>query len=484
MKRIMRILSIILLTAVVCIPGVSALPAYANSAQTYFFGVDANGTFLLDESPIVVEKEVLTFDIDNFPDNYYETAEDYAKYDARVTAEYTFYNPADYTVTSRLLFPFGNLPSYVGYDYDETTGEESPYSDTDKYDITIDGEAIEKEIRHTLISTYEYFETDRDTAWVCDGFVEDEFFSPDMTVTEYVYDVDSRYFGFDIPYGKGNYRVCLPSQKYAYPLESGNMRIGGEAGYNTIEVSLFIFGEPWENPPKCGRYGTSGLETRYEDGLKLRPKTIRTITFSEFALSNWSKDLGVSQNDWCNAVVAEMNESGYANHPIVSCYKHNLKFESELMRWYEYEITLAPGQRIVNGVTAPIYPSIDSDWNPSIYEYTYLLSPAKTWKSFGELKIVVNTPFFLVDTETEGFEKTDTGYELTLPTLPEGELRFTLSSSEEPEEPKVNYGYLILFSLPIIGIGIVIFSVVGGIIALVVIICKIRKKKKIERKEE
>lgn len=67
------------------------------------------------------------------------------------------------------------------------------------------------------------------------------------------------------------------------------------------------------------------------------------------------------------------------------------------MRWYKYDITLKPSERIINAVTAPIYPSIDLDWTPAIFEYTYLLSPAKTWKCFGELKLVINTPYFITE---------------------------------------------------------------------------------------
>lgn len=84
-----------------------------------------------------------------------------------------------------------------------------------------------------------------------------------------------------------------------------------------------------------------------------------------------------------------------------------------LMRWYEYEITVEPGANIINTVTAPIYPSIKSDYNPPIYGYTYLLSPAQTWKSFENLEIVINTPYYIIDSELDGFTKTENGYKLT-----------------------------------------------------------------------
>ena len=112
------------------------------------------------------------------------------------------------------------------------------------------------------------------------------------------------------------------------------------------------------------------------------------------------------------------------------------------MRWYEYTLTLEPGQTLKNAVTAPLYPAIDAGYTPSLYAYTYLLSPAKTWAQFGELEVVVKTPYYMTECGIDGFTKTDGRYALTLPGLPEGELTFTLSESENPQPPKWSSLYL------------------------------------------
>ena len=94
-----------------------AVPAWANSAQTQWEGVDASGTIVReDDSPIIAEKELLTFDIQEFPENHYFDLDSYLAYSGKVTAEYTFFNPADYTVTATLLFPFGCEPMYASYE--------------------------------------------------------------------------------------------------------------------------------------------------------------------------------------------------------------------------------------------------------------------------------------------------------------------------------------------------------------------------------
>ena len=116
---------------------------FANSAQTRWTGTDSTGAIVLDEdSPIIVEKELLTFDIQEFPQSYYHDMNEFLAYSAKVTAEYTFYNPSDYHVSATLAFPFGGTADYA---YVEDT------VDTNKYDITIDGEVIDKQIRHTLL---------------------------------------------------------------------------------------------------------------------------------------------------------------------------------------------------------------------------------------------------------------------------------------------------------------------------------------------
>ena len=100
-----------------------AVPASANSAQTQWRGTDATGAIVTEnDCPLIVEHELLTFDIGQFPESYYREVSDYLAYSGRVTAEYTFYNPADYSVDATLVFPFGAIPDY-GHIRDGETDE-------------------------------------------------------------------------------------------------------------------------------------------------------------------------------------------------------------------------------------------------------------------------------------------------------------------------------------------------------------------------
>ena len=189
---------------------------------------------------------------------------------------------------------------------------------------------------------------------------------------------------------------------------------------------------------------------------------------------NYPEDAGILEHDWYNAVVANLNYSSRGfSYGIIGEYAGDLS--STLMRWYEYEITLEPGQKIVNTVTAPIYPSINTNYEPDVFGYTYLLSPAKTWKSFGELEIVVNTPYFISNSSIDGFAKTETGYTVKLDGLPDGELTFDLAASEKPVR-KVS-PYQTVFTIVIVIICVVIALLVGGVVLAVVLIRKKKAKK-------
>ncbi len=432
--------------------GGGRMVAAANSAQTWFEGVDAVGAMMVDkESPIIVEKELLTFDIQVLPKNYYQSAEERLEYNAKVTAEYTFYNPSAYTVTSKLLFPFGVEASYGDGYYDEGSEGYVEADDTQKYDITVNGNVVEKKIRHTLSNEYDQFELEQDLALICDGYAADDFYFPELPVTRYAFKASgvdtSKYpaacVGFDVPKGVGDYRVYFPERNGFRTLNGGEeLRmqafVKGLSPYDGIgeyKFEAYVFGTPFSDLPSWKFYEDGSVEDGEEIDGNVTLIASTEMTFEEFALSNYpnSQDKTVSKSDWYNALVAELKDGVKDwEFPIVDCYRHSKNFRRSLMRWYEYTITVAPNERIVNAVTAPLYPAINMRYSPSVYEYTYLLSPAKTWKSFGELEIAVNTPYYVTKSNIGGLKKTEKGYSVLLDGLPEGELEFELSTSETP----------------------------------------------------
>lgn len=431
--------------ALVCVFLLSAMlvvPASANSAQTQWEGVDSAGAIVRDGgSPIIVEKELLTFDIQEFPDNHYFDLDSYLAYSGKVTAEYTFFNPADYAVTATLLFPFGCEPMYATNEY---YGK-----DTEKYDILIDGQPVEKVMRYTLSSGFDQFELETDLALLHDDYVTDSFYTLDLPVTKYVFmpsGVDTETYGaadagFDMVRDDPERRIYFVDQNGLHTQDDGDLRV--HSGVENGEaITVYVIGQDYAEFPQWKFYQDGGVEDGEEIDGTMTLESREELSFRDLALSKWSADSGVSEIDWYNAIVAMLTGSSDSTGSNLHLWDlGSLDLSRYLMRWYEYEISVGPGERIANTVTAPIYPDIDSRYEPPVFEYTYLLSPAQTWSEFGNLDIIVNTPYYMTVSGPEGFQYNNPGYELHLTGLPEGELTFTLCSEQEPKAPAFN-GYV------------------------------------------
>ena len=305
MKRTFTTILVVLLLATTLV-----VPAYANSAQTHWRGVDSTGAVIMGENcPIEVTKEVLTFDISEFPDNYYREMEEYLAYTGKVTAEYTFYNPTDLTVTATLAFPFGTQPDY-GNVYDDETQTYLTFVDTEKYDITINGEAIEKEIRYTLKPSGSQFKLSEDLPRLSDTYIADSFYSPTMTVTKYTYIVggenkegliDKETYkaanvAFDWDGGDGKSKIYFPEQSGFHTQKDGDGRLGMWADNGDI-FSVYVIGQPLSTPLVMKCYQDGGVEDKEEIAGIVSLTSTETMTLEDLALGNWNEETGVSKVD-------------------------------------------------------------------------------------------------------------------------------------------------------------------------------------------
>ncbi len=458
MRRMRRLLACLVLTQFALLPSVAFQRAEANSAQRYWEGVSSTGAIVMDEDcPLEVQSEKLVFDIGEFPD--YTLKESFSAYSSNVSAEYTFYNPADYTVRATLVFPFGKIP-YWYYDGEAVSG------DADKYAITVNGENVEKKLRFTLSPFAGNFDIEKDLPLLADDYVDNEFYSPDLSVTCYQYEVSN----IDKDYNDG-YAMMKPSlnpeKSRIWFTESNGWELDGDTATlgawakNGTTFTVYVFGEPLSEMPKWSIHPRGERESVIDGTFSL--KHTAKMTFEQFIFegyfAEYPKDSEINEIDWYNAMVVALDENTNKSYGVInSRYRHN-NIKYDLMRWYEYEIEVAPKSTLVNKVTAPLYPTIDGGYSPNIHEYTYLLSPAKTWRKFGKLDIEIHTPYYLLEDEW-GFTKTETGYVLSLDGLPDSELIFKLCSSEDPEPVSNPYGWLLfLVLLPMSCTGFILHEV-------------------------
>ena len=407
-----------LIAALALVFGIAAIPAVsagANSVQKDWYGSASSGMLVTDENcPVIVESETLTFDIQTFPANYYYEQEEFDAYDAKVTAHYNFYNPADYEVNMTLVFPFGEYTSYLGEHIDESG----------KYLVTAGGERIESSVRHTL--SYGEFNAERDVAKILDGYKEDEFYSPDMPVHYYT----CRFSGFDgtkgvyvkLDYDKSNTRVFYSVAGAQFD-ETPYVLLPYEGGADPVSyvkngsvIYLFVIGKDAE-PEFSFNQSWPLFGDDIADKINV---TERDITFKDVMLVYYDEYYGVSETDWYNAAIEYLDRYGCLDFVM----------SNSLMRWFEYRLTIPAGGRLVNEVTAPLYPNINGNYSSAVYEYRYLLSPAKCWAGFGSLDITVNTPYYITGCPLGDFEKVEGGYSLHFDGLPDGELTFTMCQEQ------------------------------------------------------
>lgn len=417
-----------------------ALLVSANSAQSHWTGTTAAGAIITDGTcPVTVENEKLTFDIQEFPKQYYKEINDYLSYSGKLTAEYTLYNPENYTVNATLVFPFGRIPDY-GILYDAKTDERILTADTEKYNIMVDGIVIEKTLRHTLSPWGSQFKLNKDMALLHDGYMVDDFYSPDMPVTRYTYvshNVDTETYdaanaAFILSADPSKTKVLMENQNGGRSLDDA---VQLECWVQDEQFIVNVIGEPLGQMPEWKFYENGACEKEIDGTMTLINTEVTTL--KDFVLSEYDEKSGILEHDWYNAVIESMKHFEWEYGAIVGS-EFQFDIADQLMRWYEYKITLEPGEKIVNTVTAPIYPSFNTNYEPPIYEYTYLLSPAQSWKSFGTLDIMVNTPYHMIEDGLEKFERTDRGYVCHLTGLPKDELTFTLCSEEDPMAPGYN----------------------------------------------
>lgn len=445
--------------------------AFANSAQTWWAGTDASGVIITDgDCPVTVKNEFLTFNIPQFPESYYRDNDGMTDYSSSVTAQYTFYNPSDYDVKIKLYFPFGNKPMYFYEYYDPDTGNYISYDDTSKYEILLNDTPVEKKLRYTLDTGS--FETETAIARLRDTFTDDDFYYPEMPVTRYLFSIsgiDTKKYkaanaAFDIDPSDKNTRFYFVDQSGYHTQKDGKARLSAWAD-NGDTMTVYVIGDTSADFPEWTFYKNGGVENREKiDGtVTLKDKT--EMTFREFALTYYDSDSEISETDWYNAVVDNFNY----NKGMLGA-EGALKITNRLLRWYEYEIDIPAESEAVNTVTAPVYPEIDSHYSPAVYDYTYLLSPAKTWAAFGKLTVIINTPFYLVSSEDFTFSKTDSGYTLTNNGLPECELKFRLSTSETPTAPKKHVTDFLPVEI------IITFSIFTGLVFVIILLIAVIKR--------
>ena len=459
MKKIMRVFCLILATVLTF-----ALPAAAGKGpEPLRYGPTVYGPIPREKTPIVVEKETITFDVQQLPLASYTDQAVFDEYGTSVTSEYIFRNPTDQIVTTQLLIPVMALPDYA----------EGLKIDLSHYQITVNGAPVQTQIRYSYYDQEKSFDLTQALAWM-DFDWQDVYEDADA--------FDGLSYTDDTPVRKDTYQIHgLPEDEQRWAavwydvscLDTLLYMDGGEAFLNEmpglgVPVSK---DDPFVDLYIIGKELASMKWTENDPPTTKELIATESMCFYDFLMKDYDPSYGIPEEDWYHAALAHLNESWF----FTSFIKRGteLDMRDDLVTWVSYEITLTPGERMVSTVTVPIYPEDNSENYEGVYGYQYMQAPASRWGSVDELTLIIHTPFFLYhgvwgsnDSAiklTDLFEQTDSGYTLTSTTL-NGD-RCTLYLSTElsmkhynqnqpvahPEQQLSFFEVLMLISAPIAG---------------------------------
>lgn len=403
--------------------------AGANSAYRYYRGMDSSGAIVkTDGNTIEVAREDLTFDIYavNGGASYEPGKQGYF---GKVTAKYEFCNVADHACEVDVVFPFG-IP-YKENGENPKGKEESAERRVGA--VKVNGAEVAKVVRHTYRYDYYYFDIEEELKNFCDDFKTTGRYKPDETVYKYTVTLncaegapeekvvrfvlgkrehDKFFFDYD--------KYEKTGEKYYVEKDiRGNVfEFAFVAEDELSPASLIEVYEPYSN-------GGIGKKIAATAEIVAKEKT----TFKDFVLSFRDGESEVSEVDYFNAAVKKID---VFNERILTSATINPG--DRLMQWYEYTLSFAPGETLVNEVTVPTYPDFNAESIPEIVVFNYLLSPAKTWVDFKDLYVKVNTDMYIINNHNTNvnFTKTENGYEAYFSYLPDKELSFGLCTSPSP----------------------------------------------------
>ena len=393
---------------------------WANSVLTGWQSISMNSEPTGTQCPLEVQKEQIIFDISEFPTDLNQN------YDNCVTIVYTVHNPTDTAVKAKLFCPLGMAWEYEKY----------RFGDTEKYGVFADGTPVKAVLRHFYVHDGMPFEPETDLLKLKDGFDTNSFFQPDMPMTEYIYEISGVDTAAYDAASAGFVLDCNPAETRVYFEEYYDLDYDEESracprvwAENGMQLHLYVIGEPLIQNLAWRICENGAMEKEIAGSVNL----IETnqMTLREYVTESWNPERDIRESDWYNAMVYVFDSCTKPGGFIGELYTTEDNLVNSLMSGFEYEIIVEAKQTVVNEVMMPICPSVREDYEPLSYEYLFDLSSTGDWSQINELEIYVNTPFYMLKSEPEGFEKTENGYVARFSNSSKEELSFTLSETEE-----------------------------------------------------
>ncbi len=448
-KRLGAFLLALPLSAGAGLIGAERNTASADESSSYRRGTDGVGVIAEEVGENVSVKETITFDLREL-----SSEGDYGS--AQISYRFTNTGETDETVT--LFLPLGRAA--------ECETQEA------KYALRADGEEISVRRRYTYAGGSAISLTG-DLPCLSEEYKSDGFYRRDTLVTEYVFRTEGldpeKCAGFDFEYCSNpmRTRVAFPDRTYTSVKNGVGCAWIPVCGEEPVRV--YAVGEP------LAKYGCSVYKqtTKAPQKTEALPASVAQTCFYDFSMRNYSEENGISRADWYNAFVTAM--SAVSDEGAVGFSPEQFG-ESSLMKWYEYSLTVPAGGSVVNTVTQPLRPDVDTR-KGNRYDYGFLLSPARKWETYEGIEIRILTEYNLGASSLE-FTREEDGYYLTRDVLPQCELSFSVT------ERQTDGGYAPYGITPALTTALILLGVLLLLAGASVTVVVVHSKRKRRRKEQ
>ncbi|MBQ7380083.1 MAG: hypothetical protein IJW70_10460 [Clostridia bacterium] len=425
--------------AILLLCALGVMPVFSIAILPYA-GVESFGIYPAGgASCLQVEQLCVTYDLQDFPEKEFESRESFLAYSASVTSEYVFYNPTNQSVMQQMLVPCGALPIGAGHLYSDQAGLVNPQA----YSVTADGQKIDYELRYSYVYHNQrvcdgaygllYDAWGKTGPALSDDLLEHQFLSPDLPVTVYTYTYDGAkqqgaeelmVYSEPIRPDPSSCWVLAEGISYASRSEEGYLMA---ARVSTDEVfRMYVLGASMD-----------AVEWKSDAGISMTLTDTSSITLYDLAMQHYNAQSGVSRTDWYNAVLTMLQTEtfeGIVDPPETDMTEEGIDLTQYLQCWLTYELTLAPGGRVTNAVSATVIPEISATYTPEVYCYAYDTQSFSCWDRMGQVTVTVNTLLEITDATAPSITSPalKQGYTLTEDDYEYACFSFALSSTKTP----------------------------------------------------
>lgn len=345
--------------------------------------------------------------------------------DNTAVLDYTFHNPTGEPITLALTLPAGQDPRYAS-SYEYETGNN--WFDTNRhlYTASANGQSLDLTLRMT----------GNDIPPVAEDQWSVGLFNSATPVTVFTYkitDLGGRADAIALvrTSGLGNSVTLLENGQYAVVIDTATKQdILVSLGQ---QITLCVFGDATGFQPVWAFY----TDFTYQETLAgtAEPVSTQQMTIQEYAAGRFDTASGVCASDYALLLATQLHHNTTYNSSFVE-----LSFP-QARRWFQYELTLAPGETVVNTVTLPLYPDalITNMSKEAFICHIDLLSLRIAQPQTGPV-ITLNTPYELTESAVE-YTATENSYTLDLTQyykinleLKLGDSRVEIPPVEEPSD--------------------------------------------------